>query len=159
MSWPKERRIMKRSVKTILLLILFVAIATWIYPIILGYWATLYIPLTSKFPRTRMMSGTWLSAGGASGAAICAFLAAWPLGYLTKEKPIIIGVAFGLITAAFPLLVFITTSIREGFNGFVTSIFAVEQVAFVAASVFFACWGSRVANKMKRQANKEDTPA
>ena len=94
-----------------------------------------------------MIMGTWLSAGGASGAAICAFLLAWPLGYFTKEKPIIIGTAFGLITAGFPLVVFISTSMEGGFNGFFTSIFVVEQVAFVAASIFFACWGSRVANK------------
>jgi hypothetical protein len=148
-----KRTKVKQKIKTILLLVLFAAFATWLYPTVVGYLATLYIPLASKLPRTRMIMGTWLSAGGASGAAICAFLLAWPLGYFTKEKPIFIGTAFGLITAGFPLIAFISTSMENGFNGFVTSIFAVEQVAFVAASIFIACGGSRVANKMTRQAN------
>jgi hypothetical protein len=149
---------LKRNIKTILLLIFFVAFATWIYPIIVGYWATFYIPLASKLPRTRMISGAWLSAGGASGAAICAFLAAWPLGYLTKEKPIIVGTALGLITAGLPLSVFITTCIQEGFNGFVTLIFVVEQLTFVAACIVFTCWGSHIARKMTSRANQEDAP-
>ena len=103
-----------------------------------------------------MVSGAWLSAGGASDAAICAFLLASPLGYLTKEKPIIIGTAFGLITAGFPLIVLITTGIKDGFNGFLASIVVVEQLSFVAASILFVCWGSHLANKMTRRANKED---
>jgi len=147
-----------KKIKAILLLVLFAAFAAWLYPTIVGYWATLYMPLASKLPRTRMITGAWLSTGGASGAAICAFMLAWPLGYFTKEKPIIIGTAFGLIAAGIPLIAFISSSMEEGLNGFVTSIFAVEQVAFVAASIFFARWGSRVANKMTRQANKEDVP-
>lgn len=145
---------MKQKIKSILLLVLFAAFATWLYPTVVGYWATLYIPLASKLPRTRMIMGTWLSAGGASSAAICAFLLAWPLGYFTKEKPIIIGIAFGLITIAFPVIAFIETIIESGFSGFVTSIFVVEQLTFVAASVFFVCWGSRVAKKMTTQANR-----
>jgi hypothetical protein len=157
LAHEKESKL-KRTIKTILLLVFFVALAMWMYPTVVGYLATLYIPITSKLPRTRIVSGAWLSAGAASGAIICAFLLAWPLGYLTKEKPIIIGTAFGVITAGFPLTVFITSSIQDGSNGFVTSIFAVEQLTFVIASVFFVCWGSHVANKMIERANKEDAP-
>lgn len=98
------------------------------------------------------MSGALLSAGGACSAAICAFLLAWPLGYLTKENPIIVGIAFGLISTALPVIAFIETIIENGLNGFVTSILVVEQLTFVAVSVLSACWGSRVAKKMTTQA-------
>jgi len=138
---------LKLKAKTILLLFLFAALAARFYPTVVGYLATLYIPLTSKLPRTRMIMGIWLSAGGASGAAVCAFLLAWPLGYFTKEKPIIVGAAFGLISALFPLVAFISMNMEGGFNGFFTSIFVTEQVAFVAVSIYSACRGSRVANK------------
>jgi hypothetical protein len=115
-----KRTDLKIKAKTILLLFLFAALAARFYPTVVGYWATLYIPLASKLPRTQMIMGLWLSAGGASGAAICAFLLAWPLGYFTKEKPIIVGAAFGLITTVFPLVAFISTSMDGGFNGFHT---------------------------------------
>lgn len=141
-----------------MLLIFFIAFGTWIYPIVVRNWATLYIPLTHNLPRTPVVVGAWLSAGGASGAAICAFLLAWPLGYLTKEKPVIIGVTFGLITSGLPIFVLITTSINDGFNGFIASIVAVEQLSFLAASVLFAYWGSHVGNKMTRRGKKEDVP-
>ena len=149
---------MKIKAKTILLLFLFAALAARFYPTVVGYWATLYIPLASELPRTRMIREICLSAGGASGAAICAFLLAWPLGYFAKEKPITVGATFGLITAVFPLVAFISTSMESGFNGFHTLLFVTEQVAFVAASILFACWGSRMANKKTGQTNKEDAP-
>jgi hypothetical protein len=101
---------LKIKPKTILLLFLFAVLAASFYPTVVGYLATLYIPLASKLPRTRMIMGIWLSAGGATGAAICAFLLAWPLGYVTKEKPIIVGAGFGLITIVFTVLGFISTS-------------------------------------------------
>ena len=138
---------MKIQAKTILLLFLFAVLAARFYPTVVGYLATIFIPLASKLPRTRMIMGLWLSAGGAGGAAICAFLLAWPLGYFTKEKPIIVGAAFGLITTVFPLVAFILMNMEGRFNGFVTSIFASQQIAFIAVSIYSTCWGSRVAKK------------
>ncbi|MCM0081860.1 hypothetical protein L4X63_09685 [Geomonas sp. Red32] len=138
---------MKHPVKVILLLILFAALATWLYPTVIGYWATLYIPLASKLPRTRIAQTAWLSAGGASGAAICAFLLAWPLGFIIREKPIIIGSVFGVLSAVFPWIAFIATISENGFNGFVTTIFVTEQITFIVGSICFTYLGSRFSTK------------
>ena len=139
---------MKKQIKTILFLIVSIIFSIWLHPTVVGLWATVYIPYTHIFPRTHFFIGAWLSLGAASGAAICALLIALPLGYLTKEKPIIVGSALGIITTAINVVIF--SSILDEFNWFVGIITFAEHLSFILSCIVFARWGSYLATKKLR---------
>jgi hypothetical protein len=136
---------MTKPIESTLLLIVSIVFSTWLYPTVVGLWATVYIPYTHIFPRTHFFIGAWLSLGAASGAAICAFIIALPLGYLTKEKPIIIGSTFGVIATAIHVVIF--SSILDEFNWFVGSITIAEHLSFILSCIVFARLGSYLATK------------
>src|ERR1039457_490714 len=136
---------MKKQIKIILLLHVSIAFSTLLSPTVVGLWATVYIPYTHIFPRTHFFSGAWLSIGAASGAAICAFIIALPLGYLTKEKPIIVGSALGIIATAIHVVIF--SSIIDVFSWFNGIITFVEHLSFILSCIVFARWGSYLATK------------
>ena len=136
---------MKKPIRDIVLLVTSIILSTWVYPLIQGLWATLYIPITSNLPRTQLAGGAWLSAGAASGSLICALMLAWPLGYLTKGRAMLQGIALGVIGTMIHLYNF--PSVIKQFNWFVGSISIIEHFTFLIGCTLFASWGSRIANK------------
>ncbi|MBU5636547.1 hypothetical protein KOM00_07330 [Geomonas sp. Red69] len=136
---------MNKSTKIIVILIGFTILSTWVYPLIQGLWATLYIPFTSSLPRTKLVCGAWLSAGAATGSVIIAFVLAWPLGYLTKERPFIVGGALGVVGTGLNLYNF--PNVIEQFNWFVGTISIIEHLTFLVGCMLFAWWGSAIANR------------
>ncbi len=143
---------MKKPTKVITLLIAFSILSTWIYPLVQGLLATLYIPFPSSLPRTQVAVGVWLS-GAATGSVICAFVLAWPLGYLTKESPIIVGGGLGVIGTALNLYRF--PSVIVQFNWFVGTISIIEYLTFLVGCVLFALWGSVISNRKIANQNAE----
>jgi len=138
---------MNKSTKIIVLLIVFIILSTWVYPLIQGLWAMLYIPFTSSLPRTKLAGGAWLSAGAATASVIIAFVLAWPLGYLTKERPLVVGGALGVVGTGLNLYSF--PNVIEQFNWFVGTISIIEHITFLIGCTLFAWWGSNIANRKK----------
>ena len=138
-----------KNPRNILLLILFIIFSRWLYTLFQGYWATLYIPFTSSLPRTAFAGGAWLSAGAAFGSLICALVLAWPLGYLTKESPLVFGAGLGLIGTALHIYDFPALFIQ--FNWFSGTISIVEHLSFISGCVLFAKWGSNISKRRDGQ--------
>jgi hypothetical protein len=135
--------------RSILLLTLFIIFSRWLYPVVQGNWATIYIPLPSNIPRTAFASGAWLSAGAAIGSLICALVLAWPLGYLTKEKPFILGAGLGLVGTGLHIYDFPALFIQ--FNWFSGTISIIEHLSFLLGCVLFAKWGSALRDRKDGQ--------
>lgn len=86
-----------------------------------------------------------MSAGAATASVVIAFVLAWPLGYLTKEKPLIVGGALGVVGTGFNLYSF--PNVIEQFNWFVGTISIIEHLTFIGGCTLFAWWGSIVAKR------------
>lgn len=140
---------MKIEKKAILLLASFIILSKWIYPIVVGLWATMYIPLSSTLAPTAIVRGAWLSAGAGTGALISALVLALPLGYLTKEKPLLIGAGLGLIGTAVHIYDF--PSLILQFNWFSGTISIIEHLSFALGCVLFAKWGSVLGSRRNVQ--------
>jgi hypothetical protein len=142
---------MKTKLRTTIILIAFVALATWLYPIILGNTAVYLIPSYSLLPKNRYLLVTCMTLGAAIGASLCAFILALPLGYLTKNHPLWQGFAFGVLVVGIKFILF--PALFQQFNWFVGTIAIGEDIAFIVASIFFTWWGCRVGNRRKMTAN------
>ena len=136
---------MKNNWKAILILFSFILLSAWFYPVFLGNWAAMALPSFSSLPKNRILHLAIFSLNGSIGALICAFILAFPMGYFTRHKPIIIGGTLGIvgemITAyRFPIQ----------FNWFVGIITIAEYAAFILGCVLFTWCGYRVGNRRKR---------
>jgi hypothetical protein len=138
---------MKANLKTTIILIAFIAIATLLYPIILGNTAAYLIPAYSHLPKNRYLLVTCMTLGSAFGASLCALILAFPLGYLTKNHPLWLGCAFGVLVAGIKFILF--PALFEQFNWFVGTIAIGEDLAFIVASMFFTWWGCQFATDEK----------
>jgi hypothetical protein len=131
--------------KNIIFLIVFAFLSLWVYPLILGYWTALNIPLLSSLPKNKIIILTGRSIGSAIGVVICAFVLAFPMGYLTKQQPKILGAALGVISTIAYFFLY-PTPLQE-FDWFVGTIAILEHAAFVAGCIVFTVMGCRVATR------------
>jgi len=138
-----------KNPRNILLLILFIVFSRWLYPLIQGNLAAIYIPFTASLPRTAVAGGAWLSGGAAIGSFICALVLAWPLGYLTKERPLMLGAGLGLIGTG--LHIYDSPSLFIQFNWFSGTISIIEHLSFILGCVLFTKWGSVLRDRQDGQ--------
>ena len=136
---------MKIKWKNIIILILFVFLSTWVYVAIQGCCAALEGPLLLSFlPRNKIIMSAGMLFSSAIGAVISAFILAFPMGYLTKQQPKVLGAALGIMgTIAYCL---VCPARFQQFDWFVTSTI-VEHAAFIAGCMLFAVLGCRVGNR------------
>ncbi len=142
---------MKTKLKTTIILIAFVALATLLYPIILGNTTAYLIPSYTLLPKNRYLLLTCMTLGAAIGASLCAFILAFPLGYLTKNHPLWLGFTFGVLVVGIKFILF--PALFKQFGWFVGIIAIGEDIAFVVAAMFFTWWGCQVGNRRKMTAN------
>jgi hypothetical protein len=136
---------MKIKLKNIILLILFVFLSVWVYAAILGCWAVLEVPLLLSLPRNKIIISAGMLFGSAIGAVMSAFVLAFPMGYLTKQLPKVLGGALGIMgTIAY---FFICPARLQQFDWFVGASTIVEHAAFIAGCMLFAVLGCHVGNR------------
>jgi hypothetical protein len=136
---------MKIKWKNIIILMLFVFLSTWVYVAIQGCCAALEGPLLLSFlPRNKIIMSAGMLFSSAIGAVISAFILAFPMGYLTKQQPKVLGAALGIMgTIAY----FLICPVRlQQFDWFVTSTI-VEHAVFIAGCMPFAVLGCHVGNR------------
>jgi hypothetical protein len=130
---------MKMKSKTIFLLIIFILLSTFLYPMVLGNWAAITIPALSSLTKNRILHLTIVALNSAIGGLICASILAFPLGYLTRQKPMIVGIALGIVGAGINLYRF-----PMEFNWYVGTVQLAEYSSFVLGAALFTWCGCRV---------------
>jgi hypothetical protein len=133
---------MKMKSKTIFFLITLIFLSTLLYPMVLGNWAAITIPALSSLTKNRILRLTIFALNSATGGLICASILAFPLGCLTRQKPMFIGVVLGIVGAGINIYRF-----PMEFNWYAGTIQLAEYSAFVLGSVFFTWSGCRVGKR------------
>lgn len=133
------------KLKTIIIFFVFVALSIWLLPTILGYTAAYLIPLYSHLPKNRYLLLTCMTLGSSVGAILCAFISAFPLGYLTKTHPLWIGCTLGVLGAGIKFILY--PAFFQEFNWFVGTIAIGEDLAFIFACMFFTWWGCHAGSR------------
>ena len=136
---------MKVKWKNIIILILFVFLSTWVYVAIQGICAAFDYPLLLSFlPKNKIIMRVGMLFSSAIGAVISAFILAFPMGYLTKQQPKVLGAALGIMgTIAY----FLICPVRlQQFDWFVTSTI-VDHAVFIVGCMLFAVLGCHVGNR------------
>ncbi len=139
---------MKFKWNNIIFLIVFAFLSLWVYPLILGYWSALGIPSLSSLVKNKTIILAGMSIGSAIGGMICAFVLAFPMGYLTKQQPKVLGAALGVISTI--AYFFLYPAQLQEFDWFVGTIRVVEHAAFIAGCILFAVLGCRAGNRRLR---------
>jgi hypothetical protein len=129
---------MKINLKTFLILLSIIFISNWFYPFFLGYWGAFVVPAFSAFSKNRILFMTIYIACSALGALICASVLSFPMGYITRQKPIFLGGILGVIT-----VICINYKFPTEFNRFNVS----EYLAFAIGCIFFTWYGSQVGSR------------
>jgi hypothetical protein len=133
------------NLKTIIILFAFVALSIWLLPIVLKFTAIYLIPLCSHLPKNRYLILTFMTLGSSIGTSLCAFICAFPLGYLTKNHPFGLGFTLGILGSGFKFILY--PAFFQEFNWFVGTIAIGEDIAFILASILFTWWGCRTGNR------------
>jgi hypothetical protein len=138
---------MKIKWKNIIFLIIFVFLSLWVYPLILGISAAADLPLLSRsfLPRNKFAISATHLFSSVIGAMICAFVLAFPMGYLTKQQPKVLGASLGIIGT---IVYFVLYPVwLQQFDWHVGTITIVEHVAFIVGCVLFTVLGCRAGNR------------
>lgn len=137
---------MNPTVKTILTVCAFVALAIWLYPAILSISAVILTPLYPYLPKTRATLVSVMVSGASVGAILSAALCGFPLGFLTRQRPLVIGGVLGVAGAGTKYLLY--PGFIEDFDWFIGSIALGEDLVFLLAALYFTRLGSRLANRV-----------
>jgi len=136
---------MKNKWRTVIILFVFVVLSIWLLPTVLGYTAVYLIPSYSHLPKNRYLLLICMTLGSSVGAILCAFICAFPLGYLTKSHPLGLGCTLGVLGAGVKFILF--PAFFQEVNWFVGTIAIGEDLAFVFACMFFTWWGCRIGDR------------
>jgi hypothetical protein len=141
----QKEEALKNKWKNIMLLMLFILLSPCVYAAVLGYWVRLEVPLLLLLPKGKVIILAGMLLYSAVGALICAFILAFPMGYLTKQQPKVLGSALGIIgTVAY----FILCPFRlQQFNQFTGTITIIEHVSFIVGCILFTMLGYRIGKR------------
>lgn len=136
---------MNQKHKSLFILLVFIVLSYWAYPIVHGYLSAYYIPAFSKIPRDLFRGNSCLFITVASSlcSVFCAFILAFPMGYFTQYRPFLMGILLSLSACLINFIQYPDLVIQ--FQWFVAIIRLGEYLSLILSSCIFSYMGFKLA--------------